>query len=161
MPNSLTGAERQKKYKENNQKKVELNRLIQNIRRQNLKYDADKAAEAREAGKKRKAEYRARKKALDENKENNMDLSDVTLASDDTDTNQNDTSNASDHNSSFKTPKRQGQILSGDISSDSSFLSSNEKATPSRQHAIEQKIRKKITNSIPKNMKILLMKIMI
>ena len=47
----------------------------------------------------------------------NMDLSDVTLASDDTDTNQNDTSNASDHNSSFKTPKRQSQILSGDISS--------------------------------------------
>ena len=138
MQNSLTGAERQKKYKENNQKKVELNQLKQNIRRQNLKYDADKAAEAREAGKKRKAEYRARKKALDENKENNMDLSDVTLASDDTDTNQNDTSNASDHNSSFKTPKRRR-----DISSDSSFLSSNEKATPSRQHAIGQQIRKK------------------
>ena len=48
-----------------------------------MKYDADKAAEAREAGKKRKAEYRARKKALDENKESYMDLSDVTLASDD------------------------------------------------------------------------------
>ena len=51
-------------------KKVELSQLKQNIRRQNLKYDADKAAEAREAGKKRKAEYRARTKALDENKKN-------------------------------------------------------------------------------------------
>ncbi len=107
-------------------------------------YDDDKAAAAREAGKKRKAEYRARKKALDENKENNMDLSDVTLASDDdTDTNQNDASNVSDLNSSFKTPKRRSQISSGEISSDSSFLSSTEKATPSRQHAIGQKIRKK------------------
>ena len=83
MPNPLSNAERQKKFKENNPKKVELNQLKQNIRRQNLKYDDDKAAAAREAGKKRKAEYRARKKALDENKENNMDLSDVTLASDD------------------------------------------------------------------------------
>ena len=105
--------------KENNPKLLELNQLKKNARRQNLTYDTEKADAAREANRKRKAKYRGKQKSLNQNKENEQqtdsdgasgrksrrsgDLSDVTLASDDEDRNEN---NASDENNcSFKTQK--------------------------------------------------------
>ena len=66
-----TGAERQLKYKENNEAKVKLNQLKQNIARATLKESNPSKAEAvREANKRRKAAQRRKKKELKENKEN-------------------------------------------------------------------------------------------
>ena len=88
----MTGAERVKKYREQNPKKVELLQLRQNVNRQEKNKDPEKAAKIRETNKKRQAEYRARKRS----KENipPTDLSDVTFASEDEETNQNDVSNS-------------------------------------------------------------------
>ena len=57
----MTGAERVKKYREQNPKKVELLQLRQNVNRQEKNKDPEKAAKIRETNKKRQAEYRARK----------------------------------------------------------------------------------------------------
>ena len=66
-----TGAERQLKYKENNEAKVKLNQLKQNIARATLKETNPSKAEAvREANKRRKAGQRRKKKELKENKKN-------------------------------------------------------------------------------------------
>ena len=140
----MTGAERVKKYREQNPKKVELLQLRQNVNRQEKNKDPEKAAKIRETNKKRQAEYRARKRS----KENipPTDLSDVTFASEDEETNQNDVSNSSDTNGGFKTPKRKSRQSSGDYSSDSS--------TPghSRQYILGVKIRK--NNDKNKNKKL-------
>jgi len=61
----LSGSERQRKYKENNKLKVELNELKQSIARSKLKEtDPDKAQKVKENNRKRKAEQRRRQKEL-------------------------------------------------------------------------------------------------
>ena len=62
-------------YKEKNPKKVELNELKQNIRRNKLKENDPEYAEVvREAARKRKAAERARKKATKDNPEPSANL---------------------------------------------------------------------------------------
>ena len=157
---TLTNSERQRRFKQNNPKSVELDQLRTISRRQEVNKDPEKAAAVKEANRKRQAAKRARDKAAKENTENippsdsdeatsqkcrrSSDLFDVTLASDDGETNQNHISNISDDNdSSFRTPKSRQRISSGDLSSDSS---------KSRQLVIGLKLRKK--NDKKKNLKI-------
>ena len=133
-------------YKEKNPKKVELNELKQNIRRNKLKENDPEYAEVvREAARKRKAAERARKKATKDNPEPSDNESDEVSRKSrrkdknndesDSDTNQNDVSQVSDDNGGFKTPKR-NRMSSGEFSSDSSV-------TPSRQYITGLKNRKK------------------
>ena len=133
-------------YKEKNPKKVELNELKQNIRRNKLKENDPEYAEVvREAARKRKAAERARKKAAKDNPEPSDNESDEVSRKSrrkdknndesDSDTNQNDVSQVSDDNGGFKTPKR-NRMSSGEFSSDSSV-------TPSRQYITGLKNRKK------------------
>jgi hypothetical protein len=131
-------------YKEKNPKKVELNELKQNIRRNELKENDPEYAEVvREAARKRKAAERARKKAAKDNPEPSDNESDEVSRksrrkdknNDDSDTNQNDVSQVSDDNGGFKTPRR-NRMSSGEFSSDSSV-------TPSRQYITGLKNRKK------------------
>ena len=69
--NTLSGSERQQKYKENNKKAVELNTIKQNFARSKLKEnDPEKANKLREETRKRKAAQRTRDKENKKNSEN-------------------------------------------------------------------------------------------
>ena len=143
----MTSTERSKKFREQNPKIVELAQLRQNVKRQENSKDPVKAASVREANKKRQAAYRARKNS----KENvpPTDLSGITFASEDEDTNQNNVSNASDDNGCFKTPKRKSRQSSEDYTSDSSTPGS------SRQFILWMKIREKMIKTRIKKLKTL------
>ena len=138
-----------------------MNQLRQVSDRQEANKDPEKAEAIREVNRKRQAAKRARdKKAAKENAENippsdsdeatgqkcrrSSDLFDVTLASDDDETNQNHISISDENDSSFKTLKSsRHRITSGDLSSDSS---------KSRQLVIGLKLREK--NDEKKNIKL-------
>ena len=132
-----TGAERQLKYKENNEAKVKLNQLKQNIARATLKESNPSKAEAvKEANKKRKAAQRRKKKEMDENKENET-------SSPNTNKSKND-----------ETPRRGHRRSSGEqsdvsleIEDQGSFHETFATPTSSRQSMIGLKLRKKDAKS--------------
>ena len=67
---TLTNSERQRRFKQNNPKSVELDQLRTISRRQEVNKDPEKAAAVKEANRKRQAAKRARDKAAKENTEN-------------------------------------------------------------------------------------------
>jgi len=149
VPGSESGSEKQQKYKELNEKKVELNQMKQNLACVKLKEtDPVKAEAVREANRKRKAAQRERKN--NENKEKREPSASQTSDSDAVSMRKSmksdcgDLSDVSLVSENEGTPRR-SRMSSGDIS-DVSLAGEDQyfaEPAPSRQHVLGKKMRGK------------------